>query len=104
MQAVGIKLNFRAAGTSTEEVYGPTFADHVNCQLPGFRAPDGFDYYITAALIRRKRPYGFDWIFNIRDLHHIVCAHTFGGSYLRIPLYDRHDVTADRFGDLHEHQ
>src|ERR1700746_2370983 len=104
MQAVGIKLNLGAIGASAEEVYGSAFTNHIDSQLPGFRATYRFDDNVAAALVGRECPHSFHRVFYIRNLHHVVSAHALAGGYLRIPLNDRHDVAADRFGDLDEHQ
>ena len=64
VQAVGIDLDFGAAGTAAEEVNGASFANHGDGPLPSFGPAYGFDDDIAAALLRRERAHGFDCILN----------------------------------------
>src|SRR5579871_502347 len=104
MQPVGIKLHFRPAGTSPEEVDRAAFSNHLHRPLPGLGLADGFNHNVAAPPRRSQRPHRFDYVGNLRRLHNLMRAHLLRGFYLAIALHHRDYVAADRPGDLHEHQ
>src|SRR5216684_741240 len=104
VQAIGIELDFGAAGASAEEVYGAAFADHFHRPLPSFGTAHRFDDNIATALLRGERAHGFDHVGNFGGLNNFVSAHVLGGDDLFVALHYCDYVAADGAGYLNEHE